>query len=42
MQHGQFGKAVKMLIAAHQHTRALELCIEHEVTISEVITTSCS
>ncbi|GAX73042.1 hypothetical protein CEUSTIGMA_g494.t1 [Chlamydomonas eustigma] len=35
MQHGQFGKAVKMLIAAQQHTRALELCIEHEVTISE-------
>eukprot|EP00955_Chlamydomonas_euryale_P031442 330456-Chlamydomonas_euryale.AAC.1 len=28
MQHGQFDKAVKMLIAAHQYTRALEMCIE--------------
>ena len=36
MQHGQFGKAVKMLIAAQQYTRALEMCIEQDVTISEV------
>ena len=36
MQHGHFGKAVKMLIAAQQYTRALEMCIEQGVTISEV------
>lgn len=36
MQHGHFGKAVKMLIAAQQYTRALEMCIEQDVTISEV------
>ena len=35
-QHGQFSKAVKMLIAAGQYTRALEMCIEQDVTISEV------
>ena len=36
MQHRQFDKATKMLIAAHQYTRALEMCIEHEVVITEV------
>jgi len=35
MQHGHHDKAVKMLIAAHQYTRALELCVEHDVAITE-------
>lgn len=35
MQHGQFDKATKMLIAANQYTRALEMCIEQDVVITE-------
>ncbi|MEW5317550.1 MAG: hypothetical protein WDW38_008838 [Sanguina aurantia] len=35
MTHGHNDKAVKMLIAAGQYSRALELCVEHDVTISE-------
>lgn len=49
MQHGHQDKAVKMLIAAGQYGRALELCVEHDVTITEVrawwhnnLTFSCS
>lgn len=29
-------QAVKMLIAAQQYSKALELCVEHDVNISEV------
>ncbi len=36
IQHGHFDKAVKMLIAASQYTRALEMCVEHDVAITEV------
>lgn len=36
MQHGHFDKAVKMLIAANQFSRALELCVEHDVAITDV------
>ena len=36
MQHGQFSKAVKMLIAAQQYTRAREMGLEPDVTNSEV------
>jgi intraflagellar transport protein 140 len=36
MQFGHYDKAVKMLIAAQQFGRALELCVEHDVPISEV------
>jgi intraflagellar transport protein 140 len=36
MQHGHFDKAVKMLIAANQFSRALELCVEHDVSITDV------
>lgn len=36
MQHGHYDKAVKMLIAAGQYSRALEMCVEHEVAITEV------
>ncbi|GLC64378.1 hypothetical protein PLESTF_000154800 [Pleodorina starrii] len=36
MQFGHNDKAVKMLIAAQQYSRALELCVEHDVSISEV------
>ncbi|KAG1665494.1 hypothetical protein FOA52_009755 [Chlamydomonas sp. UWO 241] len=35
LQHGEFEKAVKMLIAANQYTRALEMCIEQEVVITD-------
>ncbi|GIL44704.1 hypothetical protein Vafri_2223 [Volvox africanus] len=35
MQFGHNDKAVKMLIAAQQYSRALELCVEHDVPISE-------
>lgn len=36
MQFGHNDKAVKMLIAAQQYSRALELCVEHDVAITEV------
>ncbi len=36
MEHGQMDKATKMLIAAQQHQRALEMCLEYEVVITEV------
>mmetsp|Transcript_30722 Transcript_30722/g.68056 ORF Transcript_30722/g.68056 Transcript_30722/m.68056 type:complete len:1411 (+) Transcript_30722:34-4266(+) len=35
MSNGHFDKAVKMLIAAGQYSRALELCVEHDVSITE-------
>ncbi|KAJ9518877.1 hypothetical protein QJQ45_026278, partial [Haematococcus lacustris] len=35
MQHGHFDKAVRMLIAALQYSRALELCVEHDVVITD-------
>lgn len=36
LANNHFDKAVKMLIAGGQYGRALELCVEHDVTISEV------
>lgn len=36
MSHGHFGKAVKMYIAAQQYSSALELCVQHDVHITEV------
>ena len=35
MQHGQYDKAVSLLLAAQQHEEALTLCGEHKVTITE-------
>ncbi|CAE7667243.1 Ift140, partial [Symbiodinium sp. KB8] len=35
MTHGKYEKAVSLLLAAHQHEEALELCIQHKVPISE-------
>ncbi|KAG2490014.1 hypothetical protein HYH03_011479 [Edaphochlamys debaryana] len=35
MQNGHNDKAVKMLIAAQQYGKALELCVEHDVSITE-------
>jgi len=35
MQHGQYDKAVSLLLAAQQHEEALTLCAEHRVTITE-------
>jgi intraflagellar transport protein 140 len=35
MQHGQYDKAVSLLLAAQQHEEALTLCTEHRVAITE-------
>lgn len=35
MEHGQYAKAVKMLIPAGQFSRALDMCLEHDITITE-------
>ncbi|KAK9824666.1 hypothetical protein WJX72_012185 [[Myrmecia] bisecta] len=35
LEHGQFDKAVKLLVNAKQHVRALDLCTQHGVTITE-------
>jgi hypothetical protein len=36
MTHGHFDKAVKMMIAARQYSRALEMCLQHDVVVTEV------
>jgi len=35
MQHGQYDKAAHLLVAGKQYVRALDLCMEHNIEISE-------
>eukprot|EP00058_Branchiostoma_floridae_P021724 XP_002607214.1 hypothetical protein BRAFLDRAFT_118626 [Branchiostoma floridae] len=35
MEHGQFDKAVELLVVARKYVDALELCMQHNVTITE-------
>lgn len=36
VQHGQYERAVRMMLGAKQYARALDMCVEHEVPITEV------
>lgn len=36
LQHGLYDKAVRMLMQSKQYSRALDMCVDQEVAISEV------